>query len=573
VAVGGVRQLPGAEPRRAVVEVHAQRRREAGDLGTPLLDDAHRADDERRAQLAAAGLLALGGDHRNRLHRLAEAHVVRKDRADAEVPEQPQPAVATLLEREERVRHRRRCRQGAEAPLVGVEQRRERLVERDVAELDAGRVRLEPGDGAHELHDPGAGAAPVEEAKRLLHVRLLQRLPAAVDADERLLRGGELDQLLLGQLRVPDRQPPVEACEVGLREEAARAAARQARRGQVHAHPRRRAQPRRRQQHRNTPLVKPRHPLAEKAAHLLLVELELGRLRRVECDPELAQQRLERAELAVQVGARVAGAEEGEDVAVARPQQRGGQTERGIVCGLEPELEHQPALVALVEVEPERPGRAVPVREPRVHPFREPSVQRREPGVARERGVGRGQAPEEEVEGGAAARAFRGEADAVRAEPVAGDLVDEDGIEVVDGLGAVAAEGAGTDGRQRAGDDVERGGDALVESCAPERVPPAAVVLERGMHEALGDRPLRQPHDRKDGSGAGAQRQALRRRLGQGDQLRRLQPARGDAAARECDVGDRGQAEPEPTRRERAVAAALEEQRGRVLLPDDLEGR
>ena len=87
------------EPVAAVVEVDAQRRREPLDLGDPLARDAHRADDERRPERVVAELLALGEEHRDRLHRLAEPHVVGEDRADPEVAEQPQPAVAALLER------------------------------------------------------------------------------------------------------------------------------------------------------------------------------------------------------------------------------------------------------------------------------------------------------------------------------------------------------------------------------------------------------------------------------------------------------------------------------------------
>ena len=91
------------QPAGAVVEVDAERGREALDLLHPLPGDAHRADDERRAERVGAGLLALGDEHRDRLHGLSEAHVVGEDRADAEVAEHAQPAVAALLEREQRM--------------------------------------------------------------------------------------------------------------------------------------------------------------------------------------------------------------------------------------------------------------------------------------------------------------------------------------------------------------------------------------------------------------------------------------------------------------------------------------
>ena len=254
------------------------------DLGAPLLDHAHRADDERRPERLVARVLPLRRQHRDRLHRLAEAHVVGEDRADAEVAEQPQPAVAALLEREERMRHRGRRGQRPEAALAGLEECGERFVERDLAELDPGLVGLEPGDRAHEIDDPGAGAAAVEEAERLLDVRPLDGMPAVADPDERLLGGGEVGELLVRQLGVADGEAPVEPSQLGRGEEAARAGARRARRRQVDADARRRAEPRRRQQDRHVALLELRHRLAEEEPHLLRSELRLRRLGHVEFD-------------------------------------------------------------------------------------------------------------------------------------------------------------------------------------------------------------------------------------------------------------------------------------------------
>ena len=63
--------------------------------------------------------------HRDRLDGLAEPHVVGEDRADPEVAEEPQPAVAALLEREQRLGHRRGRAERLVVPLVAaVEQRR-----------------------------------------------------------------------------------------------------------------------------------------------------------------------------------------------------------------------------------------------------------------------------------------------------------------------------------------------------------------------------------------------------------------------------------------------------------------
>ena len=53
------------------------------------------------------------------------------------------------------------------------------VVERDLAELEAGLVRLEPRDGADEIDDPAPVAAALEEAQRPLDVGAAERVPAA----------------------------------------------------------------------------------------------------------------------------------------------------------------------------------------------------------------------------------------------------------------------------------------------------------------------------------------------------------------------------------------------------------
>ena len=100
---------------------------------------------------------------------------------------------------------------------------RERRVERDLAELEPGLVRLEPRDRADEVDDPRAAAAALEEAQRALDLRAAQRVPAAGDADERVLRLRELGELLLAERDVADREPPVERAERRRREQPARA--------------------------------------------------------------------------------------------------------------------------------------------------------------------------------------------------------------------------------------------------------------------------------------------------------------------------------------------------------------
>src|SRR4029450_1226768 len=96
---GGSRERVPGEAGRPVMEMNAQRGGEAGDLATPLLRDAHRADDQRGPDVAS--VLSLRDERRDRLHRLAEAHVVGEDPAGPEVAGQPEPAVPGLLERQE----------------------------------------------------------------------------------------------------------------------------------------------------------------------------------------------------------------------------------------------------------------------------------------------------------------------------------------------------------------------------------------------------------------------------------------------------------------------------------------
>ena len=82
---------------------------------------------------------------------------------------------------------------------------------RDLAELDARLVRLEPGGGARELDDADATARrALEEPQGALDLGRPKRVPPPAQADERLLRGRELGELLGGELDVADREPPVE---------------------------------------------------------------------------------------------------------------------------------------------------------------------------------------------------------------------------------------------------------------------------------------------------------------------------------------------------------------------------
>ncbi len=492
---GDRRQLLAAQPLAAVVQVHAERRREPLDLAGPLARDAHRADDEGGAERLGAELLPLGGQHRDRLHGLAEPHVVGEDGADPHVAEQPQPAVAALLEREERLRHRGGGAEGLVAPLVAArEQRAERVVERDLAELETRILQLDTRDRPDEVDD-GSLAPAVEEEQGLLDLGAAQRVPAALDADQRLLGGRELGQLLLGEGRVADRELPVEPCEGVGREQSARRAGR-ARRGEVDAQPAGRADPVARQQHGHADLLQPRDRGAEHEANVVVAELERGRLDRVEGEAALGEDGLDQPELALHGDPRIGRAEEAEDRVTAVVQEGGGEGQGRIVGRLQPQLEHDGgrvaglalARVALVEPEAEEPRCAGAALEAAVDPVGEPPLERTQPRMRRQLGLDRGEAVEEQL--GCArpvAQEPVAEPHARRAEAVAGDLVDGAGVEVVHERVAVAVERVGADGRQRGSDCVERLLHRLVDRGAPVGEPRAPTVLELRVEEAFGD--------------------------------------------------------------------------------------
>ena len=101
------------------------------------------------------------------------------------------------------------------------EERVQPFVEADLSELDAGLVGLEPRDGANELDDSGCVRAPLQEPERALDVRLPHGMPPPAEPDQRLLRRGELGELLLRQLDVADREAPVEGRDRVTRQESA----------------------------------------------------------------------------------------------------------------------------------------------------------------------------------------------------------------------------------------------------------------------------------------------------------------------------------------------------------------
>ena len=553
-AQGRLGERGAREPEAAVVDVHAQRGREPGDLRGPLLDHAHRADDERRPEHVRAELLPLGGEHRDRLDGLPEAHVVGQDPADAEVAEHPQPAVAALLEREEREAHRGGRRQRAEAVIAVLEQVRERRVERDLAELEPRLVRLEPADRADELDDPGVLPTPV--------VRRRSRNRSAFSTSDR---------------RSACQRPAT-------RTNGSFAAARSASSCSL-----RTTSPSASFQSKVASDAVERRPL-DRAPTPLLVAVRLTRSllgdpsqapgsstgtprasssgiasRRNSCTSSPSSS----ASAGFASSKRMPCSASSGSISVscrarsrrASLARRKLKTSSPSSCsseagsprvGSSSACSHSSstsAVPALVEVEAELPGSRGATAEAVVEPAGEPPVERRVAGVARQLRLGSAEAVEEELERSRAAVPQRSaQPDAPGLQAVARDLVDEDGVEVAYGRVAVAAERGGRGLGERCRDLVERRLHALVEGGAPERVPGAAVVLEVGVDETLDDGALRKLDDGEGGRCAPA--------------CVGWSASRRAGSARE----HRG-----PGSRDRPVGVTGEEGRGRVLLPDQFE--
>ena len=177
--------------------------------------------------------------------------------------------------------------------------------------------------------------------------------------------------------------------------------------------------------------------------------------RRVERKAALGEDRLDQPELTVHGDPGIGRAEEPEHGVAAVVQKRGGEGQRRIVGRLQPQLEHDDGCAAgldvgvLVEPQAEEPRCAGAALEATVDPVGEPSLERAEPRVRRQLGLGRGEAVEEEL---GRARPVPhepvAEPHAGGAETVTGDLVDGARVEVVHERLAVAVERVGADGRQ-----------------------------------------------------------------------------------------------------------------------------
>ena len=390
---GRVDERPVREARGAVVEVDREPGREAGDLAHPLLDDAHRADDERRPDLGA-GLLALGDERRDRLHGLPEAHVVRQDPARPEVAEQPQPAVAALLEREEVVPHPGGRRERPEAALVRPgEELVEAVVERTSPSSTPASSVSSPADGADEVDDAGGAAAAVQEPERALDLRSREaratcprsRISGSfAAASSRSSSSRELD--------VADREPPVEGRDRVPRQEPA-GGRRRAGRDEVDADAARRRDPLAREPHRARRAPRAAAwPRAEERAHLVGVEPPATGGSPSRTMPASARTGLDRREPAVE-GAAAGRSRAGSANTSSAPSVRSDAGRARV--GSSAASSHSssttggasapPAgLPALVEAQPEVPRRARPTGEAAVDPGGEAPLERRVAGAGRQ---------------------------------------------------------------------------------------------------------------------------------------------------------------------------------------------
>ncbi len=151
---------------------------------------------------------------------------------------------------------------------------------------------------------------------------------------------------------------------------------------------------------------------------------------------------------------RVGRAEEAEHRVATVVEQRCRERQRRVVCRLEPELEDERGgpvlgrLRPLVESQAEEPRGTRPSLETAIDPVRESPLERAEAGVQRELGIVRGKTLEKDF-GCARARSHQpvAETDAGGTEPIARDLVDRAGVEVVNEGVRVAVERIGADCR------------------------------------------------------------------------------------------------------------------------------
>ena len=177
-----------------MVHVDPQVRGEPGRLALPVADQRHRAHQQR-----GSGLRGLRGDERQELDRLAQAHVVGQDAAQAQVAQEGEPRKPALLVGPQRPgeargrRHRRQPPVGLPGqqvaePAVGVHaDQRDLVAGAALGQSEAGQQRV---GGRHR-----ARLTALQELQRGLEVRLVQLDPLAAQPDQGGLEPGQLGQL------------------------------------------------------------------------------------------------------------------------------------------------------------------------------------------------------------------------------------------------------------------------------------------------------------------------------------------------------------------------------------------
>ena len=373
----------------AVMQVHAQRRREALDLVHPLARDAHRADDERRPERSAPN------SSRSETSIAIACTVFPSPMSSARIApiprspssrSQPWPA---LLEREQLV-----APSPAASAAAGSARRRRAgsraLVERDLAELEARTRRSRgPTTAAHEIDDAAARLAPLEEPQR---ARRRRRGAARASGRSTWTTGAfaaaSARSSSSSSSTSPTREPPVELRESRRRQQrrCRHAHARSGSRGCASARaptpsaaaPARRA-------------LEQRHQVAQEERRVLGVELD-----RRSAPPRRTRSRARRAAARAPRAARrdrsygspVAQEREAPSLPCQRSDAGSAHVGSSAACSHSSSCERI-APAALVEVEAERPRRLDQPAESLVDPARDPPLERGVRRAVRQLGLGR----------------------------------------------------------------------------------------------------------------------------------------------------------------------------------------
>ena len=289
----------------------------------------------------------------------------------------------------------------------------------------------------------------------------------------------------------------------------------------------------------------------------------------------LGEQRREPLELRSEIVVRIARAHEREPVLAALPEQLHRQAQRRVVLRVQPQLEHEVTVGRLlVEMQADLPRRLLDLPEPLVDPAREARRERRVAVARRQLRVGRGQPAEERLERRRAADARAVPHLHVRVvQAVARDPVDELRVEPVRGGDLSPRKNSAHTGRQRGAisfSSVCRLSSSVAPQNANQLEPPRA-----SCGCTIPSETVRRASVTSANAAACAvvEREVARRHVGQVDQLGDADPARGERRPGRFELELRGLADLQTALAARAVGGAHERVRGRVVQPDELEGR